>query len=65
MLNAANEIAVDLFLHDALPFTSIPDIVEGCLEKLGDDPITSLDDVYLVDVEARRVAGGLAPRFTG
>jgi 1-deoxy-D-xylulose-5-phosphate reductoisomerase len=60
VLNAANEIAVHSFLHGGVPFASIPGIVESCLAWLGDEPVTSLDDVYACDAEARRFAGEVA-----
>lgn len=56
VLNAANEVAVDAFLRGALAFSAIPEIVERCLIWLGEEPITSLDDVYACDAEARRFA---------
>ena len=60
VLNAANEIAVHSFLHGGVPFASIPGIVESCLAWLGDEPVTSMDDVYACDAEARRFAGEVA-----
>ena len=32
VLNAANEVAVDAFLHDACTFTDIDRIVESCMD---------------------------------
>ena len=32
MLNAANEVAVDAFLHDGCSFTDIDRIVESCMD---------------------------------
>lgn len=56
VLNAANEIAVEAFLRGAVPFPAIPEIVEQCLTWLGDQPVTSLDDVYDCDAETRSFA---------
>ncbi len=56
VLNAANEVAVASFLHGAVRFSAIPEIVERCLIWLGDEPVRSLDDVYACDAEARRFA---------
>ena len=56
VLNAANEVAVEKFLSGAIPFLSIPEIVERCLTWLGDELVASLDDVYACDAEARRFA---------
>jgi len=62
VLNAANEIAVGLFLENKLSFLNIARIVE---ETMGQSPkitLGSLDDVYVVDTEARRVAGEIAAK---
>ena len=34
MLNAANEVAVAAFLDGRIPFTGIPEVVEGTLEEM-------------------------------
>ena len=57
VLNAANEVAVAAFLEGRLSFLGIAEVVEASLDRLGDDAVTSLEDVYAVDAEARRVAG--------
>lgn len=56
VLNAANEIAVDSFLHEKIPFTSIPVVVESTMEK---HPVKShpvLEDVLEADRWARERA---------
>ena len=60
VLNAANEVAVAAFLDHRIAFTDIAAVVERCLTWLGDEPIESLDDVYLCDAEARRFAAEAA-----
>jgi 1-deoxy-D-xylulose-5-phosphate reductoisomerase len=57
VLNAANEVAVAAFLAGRLPFLGIAEVVEASLDRLGDAPVASLDDVYASDAEARSVAG--------
>ena len=57
VLNAANEVAVAAFLEGRLSFLGIAEVVEASLDRLGDTVVGSLDDVYAVDGEARRVAG--------
>ena len=57
VLNAANEVAVAAFLGGRLGFLGIAEVVEACLDQLGDASVGSLDDVYASDAEARRVAG--------
>jgi 1-deoxy-D-xylulose-5-phosphate reductoisomerase len=58
-LNAANEIAVEAFLGGRLSFTGIPEVIENVLGELPVEPMSTLEQVYAVDVEAR----GLAARF--
>ena len=57
VLNAANEVAVAAFLGGRLSFLGIAEVVEASLDRLGDTAVASLDDVYAVDADARRVAG--------
>lgn len=59
ILNAANEVAVHGFLDGQIGFLDIPKTVEATLEKIPAVPLTSLDDVYTIDAEARAVARGL------
>lgn len=60
VLNAANEVAVELFLADRLPFLGIPALVEATLERFATASADTLDDVLAADGEARKVARGLA-----
>jgi 1-deoxy-D-xylulose-5-phosphate reductoisomerase len=59
ILNAANEIAVDSFLRGKLQFLGIPDLVLKTMEHLEGREFTNIDDLYLIDSEARRVASNL------
>lgn len=53
-LNAANEIAVDSFLHHRLPYTAIPDIISACLERVSGHAHTALDSLEsILDIDAR------------
>lgn len=56
VLNAANEVAVRLFLNEAIAFTDIPNIIEQCMEEVAGSDVDSVDALTEVDVEARRVA---------
>lgn len=56
VLNAANEVAVDLFLRDAIGFLEMSDLVEHCLQTVSFIPNPSLPDLEASDAEARRVA---------
>jgi 1-deoxy-D-xylulose-5-phosphate reductoisomerase len=59
ILNAANEIAVEAFLHRRVGFLEISRIVERVLSKLGSSKIGSLSEVIALDATARRVANSL------
>ena len=56
VLNAANEVAVQGFLTDRIPFLRISEVVGEVLDKLGILPLSNLDDVQEIDREARRLA---------
>lgn len=56
VLNAANEIAVESFLDDRIPFTSIPHVVEGTMEQHHPKSHPTLDDVLKADEWARDCA---------
>ena len=46
VLNAANEAAVEAFLHGRLPFYGITDIVRSCLEEAAFIATPTLDDIF-------------------
>ena len=54
--NAANEIAVEAFLHAGLPFLAIAETVAATLEAVDGAPARDLDDLLEADAGARRVA---------
>ena len=56
ILNAANEEAVAGFLDRKTGFLDIPRIVSGALETVPASEISSVEDVFSIDSEARRVA---------
>jgi 1-deoxy-D-xylulose-5-phosphate reductoisomerase len=60
VLNAANEIAVQGFLGGSNGFLNIAQIVEQVLEAIPAETLNSLDDVRLVDREARNLARRLS-----
>lgn len=60
ILNAANEVAVELFLDRRIGFLDIAALVERVLERLGDQPLHALDDVMAADSAARRAAAEMA-----
>ncbi|MBU1226944.1 MAG: 1-deoxy-D-xylulose-5-phosphate reductoisomerase [Actinobacteria bacterium] len=60
VLNAADEIAVQAFLERRIGFTSIAAIVEQTLDAIEPRPLESIEDVAMVDREARALAHSLA-----
>jgi 1-deoxy-D-xylulose-5-phosphate reductoisomerase len=63
VLNAANEVAVAAFLDGRIPFTGIPEVVEGALEEIPPSVPTHFDHLYAADAEARELAGRLVERL--
>jgi 1-deoxy-D-xylulose-5-phosphate reductoisomerase len=55
-LNAANEEAVDAFLHEKIAFLAIPQVVESTMESVRDTGSATLAAVIDADLTARRVA---------
>jgi 1-deoxy-D-xylulose-5-phosphate reductoisomerase len=53
VLNAANEVAVGLFLERRIPFPAIPALIEEALEAHHPRPEPSLEDLVEVDRETR------------
>ena len=52
--NAANEVAVEMFLNEKIRFLDIADIVEKAVEDFSDNKQTiSLDDILEVDKQTR------------
>ena len=62
VLNAADEVAVDAFLHGNIGFLGITDLVSEVLEAVPVRPL-SLDSVMEADVEARALAASLLPTY--
>ncbi|WP_420149882.1 1-deoxy-D-xylulose-5-phosphate reductoisomerase [Spirosoma sp.] len=56
IINAANEVAVDAFLHDRLGFLEISEIIESCLAKTTFVQAPTYEDYVSTDDEARRLA---------
>jgi 1-deoxy-D-xylulose-5-phosphate reductoisomerase len=62
ILNAANEVAVALFLDRRLGFLDIAAVVEETLELFGTPAAAALEDILALDAAARREAARLATR---
>jgi 1-deoxy-D-xylulose-5-phosphate reductoisomerase len=56
VLNAANEIAVEMFLDGRLGFTAIPRVIEKTMSAHGPERVSSLQVVRRVDAWARDYA---------
>jgi 1-deoxy-D-xylulose-5-phosphate reductoisomerase len=63
-LNAADEIAVGAFLEGTIPFTSIPRTIEAVLEVTPPRHPETIQEVLLLDEEARRVAQSVVSGFS-
>ncbi|MGO1244785.1 MAG: 1-deoxy-D-xylulose-5-phosphate reductoisomerase [Sphingobacterium sp.] len=59
VLNAANEVAVDAFLHDKISFFGMSDLIETTLCQLNKVEAPSLEDLLAIDLETRKVARDL------
>lgn len=56
VLNGANEVAVDLFLKELIPFHAITTVVEQVMEKHNNHKNPCLDDIIYWDRWSRRLA---------
>jgi 1-deoxy-D-xylulose-5-phosphate reductoisomerase len=56
VLNAANEVAVDAFLHHKIGFRDIPAMIESVLEQSSVVPASTLEIVIAADQQARQLA---------
>ncbi|MDR0740291.1 MAG: 1-deoxy-D-xylulose-5-phosphate reductoisomerase [Puniceicoccales bacterium] len=61
--NAANEIAVELFLNEKITLQAIPEIIRGTLSKMEDKDYETLEEILAVDQMARSRARQFAKRF--
>lgn len=64
ILNAANEVAVQAFLDEAIPFTAIPGVIEGAMAQCDVEAADSLAAILAADQAARNtaqaiIAGGM------
>ncbi len=56
VMNGANEVAVDAFLHSRLAFDEIIPLIQKCLEKLPVSEPATLDELQSLDEEVRAFA---------
>lgn len=62
VMNAADEVAVELFLAGIIGFLDIARVVGRTMEQHGPRPSPGLEEIYSVDAEARETARALAMR---
>ncbi len=55
-LNAANEVAVDAFLHNQIAYLDIAKVVDGVLQKANVGSLSNIDEVLETDRKAREIA---------
>ncbi len=61
-LSAANEVAVDAFLHDSIGWTDIVPIVASVMDQYDDTRLESIEELVAQDAMARRLASDLITR---
>lgn len=59
VMNAANEVAVDAFLQEDMPFLTIPALIEAVMKRHSVQPIHHLEEVLAADQWARQTAHSL------
>lgn len=59
ILNAANEVAVNAFLHERISFTGMSDLIEKTMEKAVFIPKPSIEDYMETDRVCRKIASEL------
>ncbi|MCG8429383.1 MAG: 1-deoxy-D-xylulose-5-phosphate reductoisomerase [Chromatiales bacterium] len=62
ILNAANEVAVDAFLNERIPFSRISGLIEDVLNQLPAEQNPSFELLLEVDTQARRLAEQLVAK---
>lgn len=63
VLNAAKEVALEAFIDGRAGFLDMAEITERVMEAMNSvSPAASMDDVFAVDAEARRLAGEIVRR---
>ncbi len=63
VLNGANEVAVDAFLHEKIPFGAIARLVEETMQAVPVIAHPTLEQVFECDRAARQKAAALLARF--
>jgi 1-deoxy-D-xylulose-5-phosphate reductoisomerase len=64
VMNAANEVAVEAFLSDQLPFIHIPTLIKATMDAHDPVKIVDLDSVLTVDAWARQKSQSLVAKHS-
>lgn len=64
VFNAANEVAVDLFLNEKIAYMDIVRLTESCLSRFGSESVCSLDDAFDLDLSVRAYAAECVGKLT-
>jgi 1-deoxy-D-xylulose-5-phosphate reductoisomerase len=62
ILNAANEVAVELFLQDKIGFLAMSDLINTCLNKVEFIAQPNYQDYINTDLETRKLAFELSKK---
>jgi 1-deoxy-D-xylulose-5-phosphate reductoisomerase len=65
VFNAANELAVDLFLNDKIAYMDIVRLTDYCLAHFAGEVVHSLEDAFILDLAVRSYALQCAGKFSG
>ena len=63
LLNAANEVAVELFLNKRISFNSMPTLIADTLQASKIEPVSSLEQLLEADTQARSFARARAAKY--
>ncbi len=64
VLNAANEVAVDAFLHERLSYLGIPQCIEAIMERHDPEDVRSIDQLLEIDSLVRLQAQAWIEKIT-
>lgn len=64
VFNAANEVAVDLFLNEKIAYMDIVRLTENCLSRFGSESVRSLEDAFELDLSVRAYAAECVGKLT-
>ncbi len=63
IINAANEVAVNMFLEGRIKFTSIVKIIFDVIEKISTCSVTEVEQIFEIDKTSRNIAYEVAKKY--